>query len=326
MKKIISLCKKFFEKKVSRRQFLKIAVAGAIVSFFQSFWLKKAIAKADTSDGRPKKGIKGDYDIVLTEGDNPYNNTVKAIESMGGMARFVKKDSLVVIKPNMAWDRTPQQAGNTDPNVVAALVDLCYKAGAKRVNIFDIPCNDPRSCYERSGIQEAARAKGAQVFFADDWNVLKAHFAYNSPMEGWPILRDAIKCDTFINVPVLKDHGLTGLTISMKNLMGVCAGNRGLIHVNIGRKLADLTDFMSPDLTVVDAHRVLVRNGPSGGNLADVVAHSKLIVATDPTFADAYAAKLVGRDPMSIPNIKNAVERNIGSIDFEKAKILSVKV
>ena len=243
---------------------------------------------------------------------------------MGGMSKFVKPGDVVVVKPNMAWDRTPRQAANTNPLVVAALIDLAYKAGAKRVKVFDRPCNEERACHARSGIAEAAKKKGAQVSYVNEWNVAKAHFPYKSPMENWPILRDAIDCDVFINAPVLKHHSLAGLTLSMKNLMGVCSGTRGLIHMDIGRKLVDLTDFISPDLTVIDATRVLVRNGPSGGDLADVVEMDKVFVATDPTLADTFACTFVKKDPMTVPNIRNAYQRKIGSTDIGKAKILKI--
>jgi uncharacterized protein (DUF362 family) len=203
-------------------------------------------------------------------------------------------------------------------------VDMCFKAGAKRVNIFDNTCNDPKRCYENSGIEKLAREKGANVYFVDDWNVLKAKFSYDSPMEGWPIYRDALECDTFINAPVLKNHGLTGLTLSMKNLMGICSGNRGQIHFNIGVKLAHLTDFIKPDLNVIDAYRALERNGPTGGNLEDVLNIKTVIMSSDPVLCDSYAAKLMGKDPMSISYINQASKLNLGSADLEKADIFAV--
>jgi uncharacterized protein (DUF362 family) len=315
----------FLKKQVSRRKFLGICLGGLLAFISGNAFLKLAFAKESVSSGRPKRSVKGLHDLVEAEGPDPYQNTVKAIEAMGGMERFVKKGSVVVIKPNIAWDRTPEQAANTDPAVVAALIDLCHKAGAKRINIFDITCNDERRCYARSGIEEMAREKGANIYFPNHWNVVKANFAYQSPMEGWPILRDAVDCDTFINVPVLKHHGLTGLTLSMKNLMGVCSGTRGLIHMNIGRKLVDLTDFISPDLNVIDATRVLMRNGPSGGSIDDVVVMNKVLVSTDATLADSYAARLVNRSPESIPYIMVAIDRGFGTADISGADILKVK-
>jgi uncharacterized protein (DUF362 family) len=318
----------FLERKISRKKFLKISLAGLAYLAGGSYFLKatKLLAQPDLSYGRPKRKIKGDYDLVVGSGSDPYQITVKSIEAMGGMKRFVNKGSTVVIKPNIAWDRIPEQAANTNPQVVEALVELCFEAGAKRVNVFDITCNEARRCYKNSGIKVAAQRKGANVYHPSHWNYIKAKFTYKSPMQGWPILRDALECDTFINVPILKHHNLTRLTLSMKNLMGVCCGIRARIHFGIGRKLVDLTDFISPDLTVIDAFRVLVRHGPSGGDLADVRQLGKVIVATDPTLADSYAAKLMEVDPLAVPYIKVASTRGFGSADIDKANILSLNV
>jgi uncharacterized protein (DUF362 family) len=315
----------YLKQTVTKRKFLKVLAGGLLVFLTRNLWLKNVFAKTATSGPRPKKIIKAAHDLVLSEGPDPYQNTIKAIEALGGMGLFVKKGDTVVVKPNMAWDRSPEQAANTNPQVVAAVVDLCYRAGAKRVNVFDVPCNDDRRVYENSGIRKAAKEKGASVYYADHWNVMKARFPYQSAMEDWPILRDAIVCDALINVPVLKHHGLTNLTLSMKNLMGVCTGTRGLMHVNIGNKLVDLTDFMAPELTVIDATRVLTKNGPSGGSLDDVTRMDKIIAAQDPTLADVFACGLMKRPVSSVPYLAEAQKRNFGITDIGKADIIKVK-
>ncbi|OGW71967.1 MAG: hypothetical protein A2047_02415 [Omnitrophica bacterium GWA2_41_15] len=297
--------------------------AGSLV--LNSALFKFAFGQEESSTGRVTKRIKGMHDLVVAKGEDPYIMTVKAVETMGGMRKFVKKNSAVLIKPNIGWDRSPEQAANTNPYVVGALVDMCFKAGAKRVNIFDRTCNDTKRCYENSGIEKIAREKSANVFSPDDWNVIKAKFNYESPMEGWPVYRDALECDTFINVPILKHHSLTGLTISMKNLMGICSGDRGMMHFDIGTKLAHLTDFIKPDLTVIDAYRVLTRNGPSGGNLEDVLDMKTIMVSPDPVLCDSYAANLMDRDPLSISYIEQAVKLNLGNADIAKADILTIK-
>ncbi|MFA4982417.1 MAG: DUF362 domain-containing protein [Candidatus Omnitrophota bacterium] len=318
----------FLNRKVSRKSFIKIALAFLALLPFAGLLNKETAAAADSAkfNGRPRKGIKGDYDLVIAKGDDPYLLTVKAVEAMGGMERFVRKNSVVVVKPNIGWDRTPEQAANTNPLVVAALVELSFKAGAKKVKVFDVTCNDARRCYANSGIEKAAKEKGADVFFTDDWDTIAARFDYDSPMEKWPMIRDAVECDTFINCPVLKHHGLAGLTLSMKNLMGVCGGNRGLIHRDIGEKLVDLAYFMNPDLNIIDAYRVLLRNGPTGGNLKDVMPARTVIASTDTTLADTYACTIVNTDPLSIPNIAVAAERKFGSIDIEKASRKYIEV
>lgn len=297
----------------------------ALFSISKLFPEQVASAAAEKSSGRPKKTINALHDLVTATGEDPYRTTVQAVEAIGGMGLFVKKGDVVLIKPNMGWDRSPAQAGNTDPQVMAALIDMALKAGAKRVNIFDITCNDPQRCYANSGIETVAKEHGANVYFPDDWNAAKAHFNHASPLEGWPILKDALECDVFINVPVLKHHGLTRLTLSMKNLMGVCGGNRGIIHQNIGAKLVDLTSFINPELTVIDANRVLLRNGPTGGNLDDVKKLDTVIVSTDPLLADIAACKLMDVDPAQVPYVKTAIERNFGITDMSKADVIDIK-
>jgi len=312
----------FFERRVDRRAFLKLL--GALLVTLPSWSLGARPARAGETNARPKKNIKGIHDLVVAEGEDAAAITAKAIEALGGMGRFVKPGGVVVIKPNIGWDRTPEQAGNTNPLVIAALVTMCLEAGAGRVNVFDVTCNDARRCYDSSGIREAAEAAGAKVYISSDWDTVKARFAVESPMEGWPILRDAVACDTFINVPVLKHHRLTRLTVAMKNLMGVCTGSRGSIHQGIGRKLVDLTDFISPELTVVDATRVLLRNGPQGGNLADVERRDTVLASTDSVLADTYACSLLGVDPGELQNLVEAKAKGFGLSDLAKADIARV--
>ena len=324
MKNILTFFEHYIKNEISRKQFLKICMSGVALSAVESQCMKLAVGAPEPTSGRKKSGKKGLYDLVVSEGPDPYKNTIRTIEAMGGMQRFVGKGDIVVIKPNMAWDRTPEQAANTNPKVVCALIDLAFLAGAKKVNVFDIPCNDEKRVHVTTGIAAAAKERGANVYFVDHWNIVKAKFNYESPMSDWPIFRDAVTCDTFINVPVVKHHGLTGLTLSMKNLMGVCSGNRGLMHMGIGRKVVDVTDYINPDLTVMDATRVLFRNGPTGGDLKDVRMINKVFAAIDPTLADSFACSLLDQDPMSISYIQEAFNRKMGNVDISKAKIQTV--
>ena len=315
------------DKKVSRKKFLAMALSSIGLFLLSGFRPHKASAAApEGSTGRLKKAIKTDHDLIVASGSDPYAMTVKAVEMIGGMERFVKKGDVVLVKPNIGWDRTPEQAGNTNPQVVAALVDMSLKAGAKKVKVFDITCNESRRCYATSGIGPAALKSGASVYHPEDWDTVKALFPFKSPMQGWPILRDAVECDVLINAPVLKHHGLTRLTLSMKNLMGVCGGNRGIMHQNIGENLVDLTGFMNPELTVIDAYRVLVRHSPTGGNLSDVNDVKKVIVAADPTLADIVACNIAGVEPSDVPYVRTAIQRKFGLTDPSKADILNITV
>jgi uncharacterized protein (DUF362 family) len=275
---------------------------------------------------RSKRTVHTSCDLAVVKGNSPAAITRKAVEALGGMEKFVRRGDIVVIKPNIGWDRTPEYAATTNPEVVSELVKLCFAAGAKRVKVFDRTCNTAAMCYAHSGIAGAVRKAGGDIYHIIESKFVPGRFPDGSAMESWPIYRDAVECDCFINVPIAKDHGLSRLTLSMKNLMGVCGGSRGVIHWNIDRKLPELTKFINPDLTVIDAYRILLRNGPSGGNLRDVKKMKTVIAGTDPVLADSYAATLFDMDPKEIGHIRQGETYGLGTTDIAKAAIKKITI
>jgi uncharacterized protein (DUF362 family) len=241
--------------------------------------------------------------------------TRKALEALGGMPRFVSKGDVVWIKPNIGWDRRPEQAATTNPDVVATLVELCYQAGARRVLVSDNPCNEAQRTFPRSGIQQAAEKAGAQSYFLDPRKYKK--MAINGRLlREWEVYTDAVEANKFINVPIVKHHSLCKATLGMKNLMGIIGGARNRFHQDIDRTLADLAGFIKPTLVVMDAVRVLTANGPVGGSLADVKRADTVIAGIDQVAVDAYGATLLGRKPQEIGYIVEAASRGMGRIDF----------
>lgn len=318
---------RWFQAPFSRKSFLKLlALAAGLLGFSGGLSRRAWSRAAATLPPRAGRKPRTDCGLAVVTGADPGALARRAVEALGGMERFVRRGDVVVIKPNIGWDRSPEQAGNTNPEVVAALVALARAAGAKLVKVFDNTCNDARRTYANSGIAAAAKKAGGTVFYVSDWKFSPGQFPAGSAMKDWPVYRDAAECDVFINVPVAKHHGLTGLTLSMKNLMGVCGGNRGRMHWGIDRKLAELTAFIKPDLTVIDAYRILLRHGPTGGNPEDVKLTQTLIAGTDPVLADAYAATLFGRKPDDIGYIRTAAEMGLGSPDLKKADICRLAV
>jgi uncharacterized protein (DUF362 family) len=311
----------------SRKSFLKMLGFGLIFFLSSGKYGKKQLLAADKKlEPRKKKNIKVDCDLAVAKGKNPAAITRKAVETLGGMKRFVKTGDIVVVKPNIGWDRSPEQAATTNPEVVAELVKMSFECGAKTVKVFDNTCNDPRRCYDNSGIQRAAKAVGAEVIFLSDWKYYPAVMPAGNMMADWPMFEDAVKCDCFINVPIAKHHRLARLTLSMKNLMGICGGMRGKMHSDIDTKLAEVTSFIRPDLTVIDANRILLDHGPSGGDLADVKEKNIVIAGIDPVLCDAYAATLFDLKPENIGHIKKAAEMGVGSMNIASARIKSVNV
>jgi len=259
--------------------------------------------------------------LSVVKGGEPAALVQKSLENLGGMRRFVGHSDVVVIKPNIAWDRTPEQAANTNPDVVAEVVRQCWQAGAKRVIVTDVSCNEARRCFQRSGIQAAARAAGAEVILPDP-ELFREVDMGGVALKTWPVFIPFLEADKIINLPIAKHHGLTGCTLGMKNWYGILGGQRNRLHQQIHQSLADLAAFMLPTVTLLDCYRILLRNGPTGGNLEDVSLQKTMVAGTDPVALDAYVAKAYWNlDPEHLPYLQMAANRGLGVVDFEKLNL-----
>ncbi|MCU0253194.1 MAG: DUF362 domain-containing protein [Acidobacteria bacterium] len=236
-----------------------------------------------------------------------------AIDALGGIGRFVAAGDVVLVKPNMAWDRPPEMGANTHPAVVAEVVRLCRAAGATRVLVGDVAVHDTARVAVRSGIAEAAREAGAELVLPDDAGFREAALG-GSVLSTWEVFRPALSATKLINVPVVKDHALSRLTAGLKNWYGVLGGTRARLHQDIDTSIADLAVAFRPTLTVVDATRVMTRGGPTGGRLEDVRPVGLVAAGTDPVALDAWGARLLNLDPRSIGYLALAEGRGVGSI------------
>lgn len=251
----------------------------------------------------------------------------RAMKPLGGMAAFVKQGDRVVVKPNIGWDRKPEQAANTHPDVVKAIVKQCLDAGAKQVLVFDRTVNDARRSYNRSGILSAITSLGdarARCAYIEDKKFIPVKIADGKSLHEFTFYQDALEpaCDCYINVPVAKHHTLSKLTLGLKNVMGVIGGNRGEIHKDLHQRIADLNLIVRPRLTIVDATRILLRNGPSGGKLEDVKIVDTVIASADPVAADAYATTLFDMKPEELLSTVAAAKLGLGEIDLSKVKVV----
>lgn len=259
-------------------------------------------------------------EMVVITGDDPAQLARQAIEELGGIRRFISRGDVVLVKPNIGWDRTPEQAANSNPDVIAEVVRQCSGAGAKRVIVTDMSCNDPRRCFQRSGIAEAAQSAGAEVILPDP-AMFKEVDLQGEVLRAWPVLSPFLNVDKVINIPIAKHHSLTGTTLGMKNWYGMLGGPRHQLHQRIHESLVDLADFVQPTLTIIDCYRILVRNGPTGGNLQDVLLKKTMVAGTNPVALDAYVAKAFWNLEVSdLPYLRMAANRGLGTYEFEKVR------
>jgi uncharacterized protein (DUF362 family) len=261
--------------------------------------------------------------IGQTQGYSIKMLTRKVFESAGGIQKFVKKQDIVTIKPNISWARSPHLAATTNPEVMEAVIELCQEAGAKKVRIADHTIHDARRCFALTGAGAVAKKTGADLIYPRS-SLMRDMKIQGHRIDTWPVFTPVVEADCVINLPVAKVHVLSGLTLGMKNWLGAVGGRRNVLHQDIHQTIVDLALFFKPSVTLIDATRIMITNGPSGGRTSDVVAGNRLILSDDPVAADAKAAGLFGKRPEDIGFIRLAKKRGLGTFDFNKLNVKKV--
>jgi uncharacterized protein (DUF362 family) len=306
--------KNWTHEKLTRRQFIKGSAAVTISPFFYGS-LAHAAEEAD---------------LVIAKKGAPSQLLQAAMASLGGMERFVKKGQRVVIKANIAWARTPEQACTNNPELLFSLIKMCYEAGAKRVAVWDHTCDNYQFAFARSGLKETAQKAGADIFSGHGRNVYRqVDIPKGKKLKSAELLRDVLEADVFINFPIPKHHFATELTLGLKNLIGIVWDMEQLHKIGLHQCIADVNTVRKPDLVVVDAIRILLTNGPKGpGKIEDI---GEVIASTDIIAADAYSATFFKHQktgkpfkPEEIRFVKNAYELGLGQIDLSKVRVKRV--
>lgn len=293
---------------MKRRDFLRMAAgAAAVAAFGPMKFGGSSLFAADASALPPS---------VWVEGGEPAALLKSALEAYGGMGRFVSQGDVVVVKPNIGWDRAPELAANTNPDLVYEVVKACLEAGAKKVKVFDRTCNNAQRTYVSSMIEEKATEAGAEVTHISDDGFVEHPLPNGTILKVWPVYREYLEANKVINVPIAKHHGIATVTLGLKNLMGVMGGSRGEIHTPFHQKIIDIAMHILPTLTIIDAYRILMQHGPSGGNPSDVKLTKTLIMSPCTVTADVTALPLFGHTIDTIPYLKEAVARGIAKNDI----------
>jgi len=275
----------------------------------------------------PSATPMGAPDLVVARNGEPEALVRQALAAMGGIEQFVPKGAKVIVKPNMCVAyHTYEYAATTNPWVVGALVKMCLEAGASSVKVMDAPFGGTaKEAYAISGIEEQVKAAGGEMTFMPGFRYVEAEIPNAVKLKKTYIYDEILQTDVLIDIPIAKTHSLAGLTLGMKNLMGVVR-DRSALHRYLGENLADLANFLRPTLTVVDAVRILRAHGPTGGNLNDVEKLDTLIVSQDIVAADSYAATLFGKQPEELSFIKAGREIGLGRSDLNSLRIEEINV
>ena len=304
---------------MKRREFISKSVyaVGAGITFLS---LEEAFA---SSISNPQAA----YDLIAIMGGEAVEMYEKGIAELGGIKNFVKAGQMVVVKPNIGWDRAPEYAANTNPQLVGKIVADCIAAGAKEVFVFDRTCDNWRRAYATSGIEKAAKDAGANVITgSSESNYKEVTIPRGKSLKTAKVHEKILECDVFINVPVLKHHDGAQISLSMKNLMGIVWDRTFWHNNNLDQCIADMVTYRKPDLNIIDGYRVLKRNGPKGVSVNDAALEKTQIISTDMVAADAAAARIFGVEPATIRHIKIANDAGLGVMDLTKLNINRIRV
>lgn len=308
---------------MKRRDFFKSAAVAGLATV-----LKPTSLDAATNNLAVQSGT----DMVAVMGGEPAAMLTRAIKEMGGIGKFVKKGDKVVVKPNIGWDRKPELAANTNPELVGALVKMCKSAGASEVLVFDHTCHDWKKSYTNSGIEKAVTNAGGKMVPGNDESYYRdVELPLGVNLKKTKIHKALLECDVWFNVPVLKHHGGAKNSISMKNLMGI-VWERGFFHKNdLHQCIADAATFhKKPALNIVDAYRIMKSNGPQGKSEADVVTLKSLIISPDYVAADTAAMKMFSQvQPTNIKDVRYiemAEKLKVGTQNLEKLNVKRIKM
>ena len=311
---------------MKRRDFIRTGLTTGVVASVVSFdKLEAALSKNEIM-------VEKAPDMVAVMGGEPAEMLRRALQELGGIANYVKKGQTVVIKPNIGWDKTPELAANTNPELIAELVKQCVSAGAKKVTVFDHTCNDWIPCYTNSGIEKAAKDAGAVMAPGDkEIYYTSVKFPKGVKLKEAKVHKALLEADVWFNVPVLKNHGGAKMSIAMKNYMGI-VWDRGFFHQNdLQQCIADACTWeKKPALNIIDAYRAMRQNGPQGKSEADVSELKSLIVSTDIVAADTAAVRLFNQvqkmELDAASHIGTGEKMNLGTTNLDKLNIKRIKI
>lgn len=312
---------------MKRRDFFK---TGALISASAAVSLKFDKLQAALSSNTI--AVETAPDLVAVMGGEPEAMLEKALETLGGISNFIKKGQKIVIKPNIGWDRTPELAGNTNPQLVSALVKKCLEAGASKVTVFDHTCDDWKKCYASSGIEASVKAAGGIIIPANDEKYYKdVTLPQGKSLKSAKIHEALLEADAWINVPVLKNHGGAKLSCAMKNLMGIVWDRRFFHSNDLQQCIADICTWnKKPVLNIVDSYRMMFQNGPQGKSAADVATVKTLIASTDIVATDTAALQFFNQvkelDLEAVKHIELGQSHKLGTTDLKSINIKRIKI
>jgi len=317
------------DNKISRREFLlRTGAAGALIAGSavggMALWQRKHIIPGF----EPQKGLQlPSYalapnsslpSLAIAHGTEHEKTIRAAIGALGGMERFIQHGDVVMLKPNVAFDRPPALAATTHPEALRTVAKLVLEAGAARVFVADNPINSPAGCFLKSGLRAVANDLNLDLLYPESHSFSPLQLK-GEILKNWTFFHEPFKkANKVIGVAPCKDHNLCHASMTMKNWYGLLGGRRNQFHQHIHSIVSDFALMMKPTLVVLDGMNVLMSNGPTGGRLSDVKPMGTVVAGLDMVAVDSYGyTHLLERDLAELTYIHKAHDRGLGNKNWK---------
>ena len=322
---------------ISRREFIVRAgatsalIAGAVAGGYALWQPKHFVPGFEEQKGlelpsyavEPSKVLPS---LAIAHGTEHAKTIRAAIGALGGMSRFIKRGDVVMLKPNVAFDRPPALAATTHPEALRVVAQLVLEAGAAKVIMADNPINSPAGCFLKSGLKQVAGELNLDLYYPES-NAFAPLQMNGEVLRHWTFFRAPFKrANKVIGVAPCKDHNLCHASMTMKNWYGLLGGRRNQFHQHIHSIVSDFALMMKPTLVVLDGINVLMKNGPTGGRLSDVKPMGTVVAGTDMVAVDSYGySNLMERDIAELTYIHKAHARGLGNMNWKETLLKEVQ-
>jgi uncharacterized protein (DUF362 family) len=258
--------------------------------------------------------------VTVIHGDQ-IDQMIEQITSVSDVLNTVHSQDKVLIKPNLVVSRREWAGVNTDPRVVEAIVKVLKARGISRITVGDgagMGYNASKAM-QICGYHDLAKRYDLKLVDLEKDGFVSLPVPIEGPFKSLEVAQTVINCDFLINVPVMKAHGQTLITCSLKNLKGVMprAMKTGFHGVDLDKAIAQLASVVKPDLIIVDGMQ---------GDLFSETGHNpvrmeRILSGTNPVEVDSVVADMLGYSPRTIHHIANSADAGLGLCDLKQIKI-----
>jgi len=260
--------------------------------------------------------------------ESPTETAIKRLmESSEDFSRHVTDGSRVLIKPNLSWPNPPDWATTTNPTIVRSMVEYCAERNAASILIADHTIGRAEVCEKLTEAKSVTKdvPQARLLFLGRPRDFIPRELPESSQLKRIEIAKELLRATVVINIPVAKAHSATSVSFGMKNLMGLVKDRRAFhTSADIHRAIAEILHVIKPDITILDATRVLASKGPQGPGTVETPGI--IAASTDPVAVDAYGCSLTRWDgralnPEDVGHIVHAHALGFGRLDYQTVEV-----